>query len=122
MNQWELEFWESESGICPVGDFLEELKRKDAVSHKRILEKIKRFTSWKITDLCKIGNLEKIKREDLYEFKVSVSGIEFRFLGRLNNNINTNNLPVLCIAHAVKKKTNKLKESDIKIARDRLIK
>jgi hypothetical protein len=121
MNKWELEFWESESGNCPVKDFLNELKLKDSLSHERVLEKIKRFTTWRITDLCKSGHLEKIKSENLYEFKVSVSGIEFRFLGRLSNtSLDSGELIILCTAHAIKKKTNKLKNKDIKIAADRL--
>jgi phage-related protein len=121
MNKWELEFWESELGDCPVKDFLEELKRKDNLSHERINKKIDKLLGWGIADLCKIGYLEKIKSEGLYEFKISVSGIEFRFLGKIDiKNPYLRTFLTLCVAHAIKKKTNKLKNKDIEIAMSRL--
>ena len=116
MNKWELEFWESESGNCPVSEFLEKLKQKDGLSHQRIGKKLARFQDQSLSDLRKAGELEKVEGE-LYELRLSV-GIEIRFLCKITDVINK--LPIICMSHAIKKKSNKLKKQDIDLAKSRL--
>jgi phage-related protein len=117
MNKWELEFWESESGNRPVKDFLEELRTKDKLSYLNIYRKVEKLMRYEINDLLKIKILEKIG-ENLYEFKLTITKIEFRFFGRIDSV--AGKLPVLCVAHVLKKKTNRLKNQDIETAKNRL--
>jgi phage-related protein len=116
MNKWELEFWESEEGNCPVQEFLEKLKQKDNLSHQRIGKKLAKFQSQSLSELRRAGELEKVDGE-LHELRLSV-GIEVRFLGKIIDPVNK--LSVVCVSHAIKKKNNKLRKQDIETAKSRL--
>lgn len=112
---WELEFWESKGGSCPVADILDVIEKKNLVFYRRILKKIEFLKKNSIQQLFKANYLEDLKN-GLWELKIHV-GNEFRMLGALSGN----NLTIIYIAvHVFHKKSKKIKNKDIKIALNRL--
>ena len=104
----EIHFYRTESGSCPVEEFLDSLSDQQAQKIAWVLQLIEEFDSVPKQFFKKL-----VGTEDLWEVRVQYSSNIFRLLGFLDGN----NLVVL--NHAFQKKTQKTPSKEIKIAENR---
>lgn len=105
----EIHFYRTESGSCPVEEFLNALSGQQAQKIAWVLQLIEEF------DFVPKQYFKKLAgTDDLWEVRVQYSGNIFRLLGFLDGN---NHLVVL--NHAFQKKTHKTPSKEIKIAENR---
>ncbi len=115
-QKWQLELWENENGFCPVGDFFNELETKKNFEYNRMIKKLNWFRTHSLSILEKRGDLSKVKNEYCWELRFSV-GIEIRFLGIIKED---KALQIFLVTHGFHKKDQKIRKSDIEIARKRI--
>ncbi len=104
-----IHFYHTESGSCPVEEFLDSLSGRQAQKIAWVLHLIEEFDSVPKQYFKKLAGTD-----DLWEVRVQYSGNIFRLLGFLDGN---NNLVVL--NHAFQKKTQEIPSKEIKIAENR---
>lgn len=115
-SQWQLELWKNENGFCPVEDFLNDLKSRKNPEYIRLIKKLNRFRKYSLSELKKAQYLGKVINEDLWELRISIN-IEIRFLGIIKE---SQDLFIFYMVHGFHKKDQKIRKSDIEIARERI--
>jgi len=101
-------FYKSETGNCPVEEFLDSLSGKQAqkvVWVLRLIEELEVVPSQYFKKM--------VNTKDIWEVRVSQASNIFRFLGFMDGD----QLVILC--HAFQKKTQKTPQSAIRLAEDR---
>jgi len=98
-------FYETESGKCPVEEFLDTLSPKQAKKAAWVLRLIEDLPSVSTKYFKKLVNTD-----DIWEVRVGYSNDIFRFLGFLDGN------KLVILNHAFQKKTQKTPHREIKIA------
>ena len=104
----EIRFYRTESGKCPVEDFLDELSAKQAQKVTWVLQLIEELDTIPGQYFKKLVNTD-----DIWEVRVQVSGNIFRILGF----IDAGHLVVL--NHGFQKKSQKTPAKEIAIAEQR---
>ena len=101
-------FYKTESGKCPIEEFLDSLTPKEAQKVTWVLKIIEELPVVPKQYLKKLVNTD-----DIWEIRVSIGGNIFRLFGFFEDD----NLIVL--TNAIQKKTQKLPQTVIKIAERR---
>lgn len=114
--QWDLELWGNDNGSCPVAEFFDELRLKKKVEYERMFKRLKLFQESTLTTLRQTQHISKVVNEDFWEVRLRV-GIEIRLLGKI---IEKQGRDVFIAVHGFHKKDQKIRKSDIEIARERL--
>jgi|GEM_PF-3468335 len=115
-KQWELELWVNENGFCPVADFFDELNIRKGVEYERMTKQLIRFQTQPFTRLKQTQDIGKVKNEEFWEMRFNVR-IEIRLLGIIKEN---HGHEVFVAVHGFHKKDQKLRQSDIEKARNRI--
>ena len=98
-------FYRTESGSCPVEEFLESLQSKQAQKVAWVLQLIEEF------DVVPVQYFKKlVNTDDLWEVRVQTGGNIFRIIGFLDDE------QLVVLNHAFQKKTQKTPKNDIKLA------
>ena len=98
-------FYRTESGACPVEEFLESLQSKQAQKVAWVLQLIEEF------DVVPVQYFKKlVNTDDLWEVRVQIGGNIFRIIGFLDDE------QLVVLNHAFQKKTQKTPKNDIKLA------
>ena len=98
-------FYRTESGSCPVEEFLESLQSKQAQKVAWVLQLIEEF------DVVPVQYFKKlVNTDDLWEVRVQIGGNIFRIIGFLDDE------QLVVLNHAFQKKTQKTPKNDIKLA------
>ena len=104
----EIRFYRTESGHCPVEEFLDSLSGKQAQKAAWVLQLIEDM------DIVPVQYFKKfVNTDDIWEVRVQTGGSIFRFLGFLDNEY------LIILNHAFQKKTQKTPLKEIKIAESR---
>mgnify|MGYP003536262294 CR=1 FL=1 len=103
-----IHFYRSESGTCPVQDFLDSLSGEQAQKVTWVLQLIEDLEVIPVQYFKKLVNTD-----DLWEIRVQVGSNAFRLLGFLEGN------RVAILNHAFQKKTQKTPQKEIQIAEAR---
>jgi len=107
MNR-EVRFYRTESGNCPVEQFLDSLKGKQAQKVVWVLSLIEELDTIPSKYFKKLANTE-----DLWEARINFGSDTFRFLGFFDGNM------IIVFVHGFKKKSQKLHKKDIALAHER---
>ena len=100
-----IHFYRTESGSCPVEEFLESLQSKQAQKVAWVLQLIEEF------DVVPVQYFKKlVNTDDLWEVRVQIGGNIFRIIGFLDDE------QLVVLNHAFQKKTQKTPKNDIKLA------
>lgn len=102
-------FYRSESGNCPVEEFLDDLTAKQAKKIIWVLNIIEEYESVSAKYFKKLVNTN-----DLWEVRVSSGSNIFRLLCFFDGN------DVIVLTHAFQKKTQKTPKQTLKIAEKRM--
>lgn len=103
-----IHFYRSESGICPVEDFLNSLTGEQAQKVTWVLQLIEDLEVIPAQYFKKLVNTD-----DLWEVRIQMGNNAFRLLGFLEGK------QVVILNHAFQKKTQKTPEKEILIAEAR---
>jgi phage-related protein len=115
-RRWEFELWENENGFCPVGEFLDDLKRIKKVEYERVIKRLDRFQKYPFATLRQSQTIGKVVNEEFWELRLSVP-VEIRFLGLIREN----QKPEIFLAvHGFHKKDQKIKKPHLNITRERI--
>jgi len=104
----EIHFYRTQSGYCPVEEFLDSLSGKSAQKIAWVLQLVEELNTVPVTYLKKLVNTE-----NLWEVRVQIGGSAFRLLGFFAGE------NVLILNHAFQKKTQKIAAKHIKLAESR---
>ena len=104
----EILFYKTESGKCPVEDFLESLSSKQAQKVTWVLSLIEELPIIPSKYFKKI-----VSTDDLWEVRVNYSGEIFRLLGFFDGS------QLIVLNHAFQKKTQKTPRIAIQVAQKR---
>ena len=104
----EIRFYRTESGHCPVEEFLDSLSGKQAQKAAWVLQLIEDMDIVPVQYFKKLANTD-----DIWEVRVQTGGNIFRFLGFFDNEC------LVILNHAFQKKTQKTPLKEIKIAESR---
>jgi len=104
----EIIFYKTESGQCPVEEFLDSLSSKQAQKVTWVLRLIEELPSVPKVYFKKLKN-----SEDIWEARVSFGNDIFRILGFFDGS------QLIILNHAFQKKTQKIPKQAIKIAKAR---
>ena len=104
----EIHFYRTESGLCPVEEFLDSLSAKQAQKVVWVLQLIEEI------DIVPAQYFKKlVSTDDIWEVRIQVGNNIFRFLGFLDDD------RLVVLNHAFQKKTQKTPKKEIKIAQER---
>ena len=104
----EIHFYRTESGICPVEEFLDSLSSKQAQKVTWVLQLIEEI------DIVPVQYFKKlVNTDDIWEVRIQVGSNIFRILGFLDKE------RLVVLNHAFQKKTQKTPKKDIKLAEKR---
>ena len=104
----EIHFYRTESGLCPVEEFLDSLSAKQAKKVVWVLQLIEEI------DIVPAQYFKKlVSTDDIWEVRIQVGNNIFRFLGFLDDD------RLVVLNHAFQKKTQKTPKKEIKIAQER---
>ena len=104
----EIHFYRSESGSCPVEEFLDSLTGKQAQKVAWVLQLIEEM------DIVSTQYFKKLTNtDDLWEVRVQSGNNIFRLLGFIEGN------EIIILNHAFQKKTQKTPKKEIQIAEAR---
>jgi len=101
-------FYKTESGDCPVTDFLDQLTAKQAQKVTWVLQLIEELDVVPVTYFKKLVNTDNI-----WEVRVQTGNDIFRLLGFLDDG------SLVILANGFQKKTQKTPKSEIDIAESR---
>jgi len=101
----EVRFYRSESGNCPVEEFLDSLTGKQAQKVTWVLQLIEEMEIVSTQYFKKLTNTD-----DLWEIRVQSGNNIFRFLGFIDGK------EIIILNHAFQKKTQKTPKKEIRIA------
>jgi len=104
----EILFYKTESGKCPVEDFLESLSSKQAQKVTWVLSLIEELPTIPSNYFKKL-----VSTDDLWEVRVNYSGEIFRLLGFFDGS------RLIVLNHAFQKKTQKTPRTAIQVAQKR---
>ncbi len=104
----EILFYKTESGKCPVEDFLESLSSKQAQKVTWVLSLIEELPTIPSKYFKKL-----VSTDDLWEVRVNYSGDIFRLLGFFDGS------HLIVLNHAFQKKTQKTPRTAIQVAQKR---
>lgn len=104
----EILFYKTESGKCPVEDFLESLSSKQAQKVTWVLSLIEELPTIPSKYFKKL-----VSTDDLWEVRVNYSGEIFRLLGFFDGS------QLIVLNHAFQKKTQKTPRTAIQVAQKR---
>ena len=104
----EILFYKTESGKCPVEDFLESLSSKQAQKVTWVLSLIEELPTIPSKYFKKL-----VSTDDLWEVRVNYSGDIFRLLGFFDGS------QLIVLNHAFQKKTQKTPRTAIQVAQKR---
>ena len=104
----EILFYKTESGKCPVEDFLESLSSKQAQKVTWVLSLIEELPTIPSKYFKKL-----VSSDDLWEVRVNYSGDIFRLLGFFDGS------QLIVLNHAFQKKTQKTPRTAIQVAQKR---
>jgi len=104
----EIIFYRTESGKCPVEEFLDSLPAKEAQKLTWVLKIIEELPRVPKQYFKKLSNTD-----DIWEVRISVGGNIFRILGFWDGP------KLIVLTHAFQKKTQKTPRQAIKIAESR---
>ena len=104
----EIRFYRTESGNCPVEEFLDSLSGKQAQKVSWVLQLIEDMEVIPVKYFKKLVNTD-----DIWEVRVQVGNNIFRLLGFLEGR------QVVILNHAFQKKTQKTPKKEIQIAEAR---
>ena len=104
----EIHFYRTESGLCPVEEFLDSLSAKQAKKVVWVLQLIEEI------DIVPAQYFKKlVSTDDIWEVRIQVGNNIFRILGFLDDD------RLVVLNHAFQKKTQKTPKKEIKIAQER---
>lgn len=103
-----IHFYRSETGVCPVEDFLDSLTEEQAQKVTWVLQLIEDLERIPVQYFKKL-----INTSDLWEVRVQIGNNVFRLLGFLEGD------RVVILNHAFQKKTQKTPKKEIQIAETR---
>lgn len=101
-------FYRSESGTCPIEDFLDSLSGKQAQKVAWVLQLIEEMDDIPAQYFKKLVN-----SDDLWEIRIQAGNNIFRLLGFLEGD------QIVILNHAFQKKTQKTPKKEIQIAEAR---
>jgi phage-related protein len=103
-----VEFYLTQSGNCPIEEFLDSLNDQHAQKVTWVLRLIERI------DIVPIQYLKKLDgTEDIWEVRVQFGGINYRLLGFFDGN------RLIILTNGFSKKTQKAPIKEIKLAEQR---
>ena len=105
---WEIEFYKTDSGKCPVDEFLEALTSKQSQKVTWVLQLVEELPSVPSQYLKKL-----INTDDLWEVRIVVGSDIFRLLGFFDGS------KLIVLTHAFQKKSQKTPRQAIKTAEKR---
>lgn len=114
---WELDFWESDSGMCPAADYMREMKERNLPLHRAVCKKIRLYQEWRLDNLYGAEHIKNV-REELVELIITAQKSEVRFLGIIENSAGT--LPQFKSFHGFQKHSQKTPKREIELALKRL--
>lgn len=97
------------NGVDYIEQFIEVL---DDESAQKVVNKLSAFEHVSFAELMRSEHIKKIEGK-LFEMRIRIKGDCYRFLGTTRGD-------TFFMAHAIKKKTDKLKRNDIEIALQRV--
>lgn len=101
----EIRFYRTESGVCPVEEFLDSLTGKQAQKVAWVLQLIEEM------ELVPVQYFKKlVNTDDLWEVRVQAGNNIFRLLGFLDGN------SLIVLNHGFQKKTQRTPKKEIHIA------
>lgn len=104
----EIHFYRTESGICPVEEFLDSLSSIQAQKVTWVLQLIEEI------DIVPVQYFKKlVNTDDIWEVRIQVGSNIFRILGFLDKE------RLVVLNHAFQKKTQKTPKKDINLAEKR---
>lgn len=104
----EIRFYRTESGNCPVEQFIDSLKGKQAQKVVWVLNLIEELGTVPSRYFKKLANTE-----DLWEARVNFASDTFRLLGFFDGNM------IVVFVHGFKKKSQKLPRQAVALAHER---
>ena len=104
----EIHFYRTESGLCPVEEFLYSLSAKQAQKVAWVLQLIEEINIVPVQYFKKL-----VSTDDIWEVRIQVGNNIFRILGFLDDD------RLVVLNHAFQKKTQKTPKKEIKIAEER---
>jgi len=104
----EIRFYRTESGVCPVEEFLDSLTGKQAQKASWVLQLIEDMEIIPVKYFKKLVNTD-----DIWEVRVQAGNNIFRLLGFLEGR------QLVILNHAFQKKTQKTPKKEIQIAEAR---
>ncbi|MCX6718890.1 MAG: type II toxin-antitoxin system RelE/ParE family toxin [Candidatus Taylorbacteria bacterium] len=116
MAYWTIELWENINGVCYVeSDLLNELKSRDTLLLERLFKKKRTLTQYQIPYL-KSSDILKSIGDDLWELRFILPKAHIRYLGCL---VYTSQPPIFYALCAFRKKTERIPNKYIRLARER---
>lgn len=112
---WTINFYEFATGASPVGDFMDELRFSEERLHRQCLKRMVFLTDKDLWSVTTDNVLEDIGG-GLWELKFHLPKTELRLLGCITYEAGTATFHALV---AFKKKSQKLRNRYIKLARNR---
>jgi len=103
-----INFYRTESGFCPIEEFLDSLTAKQAQKVTWVLQLIEEINVVPVQYFKKLVNTN-----DIWEVRVQVGNNIFRILGFLDDDC------LVVLNHGFQKKTQKTPKKEIKIAEER---
>jgi len=104
----EITFYRTESGRCPVEEFLDSLNSKQAQKVAWVLQLVEELNSVPVQYFKKL-----VGSEDIWEVRVQVGSNIYRILGFLDG------AELVVLNHAFQKKTQKTPIKEIRVAESR---
>jgi len=104
----EMRFYRTDSGHCPVEDFIDSLNGKQAQKVAWVLNLIEELDSVPARYFKKLVNTD-----DLWEARIDSGSNTFRLLGFFDEN------RLIVLAHGFQKKSQKTPKQDISLAQER---
>jgi len=104
----EILFYKTESGECPVEDFLNSLNSKQAQKVAWVMQIVEELDKVPATFLKKLANTD-----DIWEIRVQIGGNIFRFLGFFDAG------SFIVLTNGFQKKTQKTPKSEILLSEQR---
>lgn len=120
MDQWKIELWETDDGICRVGkDLLNKMRKSDSYLYKSLAEKMLIYIQKPINNVILAKDIEKVKGSgNMWELKFHLpKNNQIRFLGCL---VLDKDVHIFYALHAFKKKEQIIKNKYKYIAESRI--
>lgn len=109
----EINFWKDARGNYPVREFLSDRHNVELETVERINDQLDRVEKRSFYELTRSDTLKKLKGFiNLYEIRMSIHGIKYRFLGALKND-------QIWLVHAFKKKRGETERRHLETAFNR---